>query len=104
MTARGLTMAALANHLLGGSRFNPQVIDREVVDRTGLAGRFDFTLEWTPDTPSPSPQFRPFTSVLESSSPRMLAAMEEQLGLKIESQLAPKPVLVIDSIEAPAEK
>jgi len=67
---------------------------RQVLDRTGLSGRFDFTLEWTPDNAS--------ASSLESS-PRFLAALEEQLGLKLESQLAPRPVLIVDSIEEPAE-
>ena len=70
-----------------------QFLGRQVMDRTGLSGRFDFTLEWTPDNAS--------ASSLESS-PRFLTALEEQLGLKIESQLAPKPVRDIDSIEEPA--
>jgi uncharacterized protein (TIGR03435 family) len=104
ITARGVTMEGLASHLLIGSRTNSQVIDRELVDRTGLTGTFDVTFEWTPDTPNPSPQYRLFTSMLDSNSPNFLAALEEQLGLRIESQLAPRPVLVIDSIEPPAEK
>lgn len=102
ITGRGVTMTGLASHILIGSRTNSQVMDRELVDRTGLTGQFDVTIEWTPDVPNTSPQYRPFTSVLESSAPSLLKALEEQLGLKIESQLAPKPVLVIDSIEPPA--
>jgi len=101
---RGVTIADLAGHLLVGSRTNPQVIDRPVMDRTSLSGRFDLTLQWTLDDAAPGPaRYRPFTSVLESSSPRLLAALQEQHGLKLESQLAPKPVLVIDSIEPPTE-
>ncbi len=68
---------------------------RQVMDRTGLSGRFDFTFEWTPD--------RRVRLLVSSRAPRFLAALEEQLGLKIESQLAPRPVLVVDSIEEPAE-
>jgi uncharacterized protein (TIGR03435 family) len=103
MTGRGVTMPGLASHLLIGSRTNSQVIDRPIEDRTGLSGQFDVTLEWAPDAPRQTPPSRPFNSVLESSAPNLLAALEEQLGLKIESQLVPKPVLVIDSIEQPTE-
>jgi uncharacterized protein (TIGR03435 family) len=42
-------------------------------------------------------------SGLESTAPRFLAALQQQLGLTIESQMAPSPVLVIDSIEPPTE-
>jgi bla regulator protein blaR1 len=96
LTGRGITLEEFARNLPMHVRFqsSSQFIGRQVMDRTGLSGRFDFTLEWTPDTAA--------ASSLESS-PRFLAALEEQLGLKIESQLAPKPVLVIDSIEQPAE-
>ncbi|HLG56979.1 MAG TPA: M56 family metallopeptidase [Vicinamibacterales bacterium] len=110
----GVTMAFLARSLpthlglpIGSGRF----FDRQVIDRTGLSDRFDFTLQWTPDAPASSsavpsgpPRFQPFVSSLESTAPRFLAAVQEQLGLKLESQLAPEPVLVIDKIEAPAEK
>jgi uncharacterized protein (TIGR03435 family) len=109
LTGGGVTMAQLASHLPVGSHVSQKVFDREVIDRTDLSGRFDFILEWTPDRdPSPEvqagpPQFRPFASSLESYAPRLLAALQEQLGLKLESQLAPKPVLVIDSIEPATE-
>jgi bla regulator protein blaR1 len=107
----GVTMAQLAKllptHLHHHSR---RAFDRELIDRTGLTGRFDFTLEWTPDEIAPRtaarsgpPQFRPFTSALESNAPRLLAALQEQLGLQIDSQLTPEPVLVIDKIERPTE-
>lgn len=86
-----------------GSR---QAFDRQLVDRTGLAGRFDFRLEWEQDMPAnePSAPGRPFVSVLESAVPRFLAALQQQLGLRIESQMAPSPILVIDSIEPPVEQ
>ena len=110
LTGGGITMAQLASHLPVGTHVSRNVFDREVIDRTGLSGRFDFTLLWTPDRADPipdvqsgPPQFRPFTSSLESYAPRLLAALQEQLGLKLDSQLAPKPVLVIDSIEPATE-
>jgi uncharacterized protein (TIGR03435 family) len=79
------------------------------MDRTGLSGRFDFRVEWAPDTAilttpaTPNASQQPFVSVLGANAPNFLRALEEQLGLTIESQLAPAPVLVIDSIEPPTE-
>lgn len=107
----GVTMAHVAKllptHVHGHSR---RGFDRELIDRTGLSGRFDFMLEWTPDQVAPrgagragALQFRPFSSNLESTAPNFLAALEEQLGLQIDSQLTLKPVLVIDQIERPIE-
>jgi uncharacterized protein (TIGR03435 family) len=96
LTGRGITLEEFVRNLPMHMRFQSgtQFLGRQVMDRTGLSGRFDFTLEWTPDNAS--------ASSLESS-PRFLAALEEQLGLTIESQLAPRPVLIVDSIEAPTE-
>jgi uncharacterized protein (TIGR03435 family) len=99
----------LPNHLGGGSHI---MIDRPLLNQTGLSGGFDFTLEWTPDpvsaevlAPSTAPsrfsQSRPFAFPLESNAPRFLSALEEQLGIRFEHQLAPEPVLVIDRIERP---
>jgi bla regulator protein blaR1 len=111
VVGRGVTMDQLARLLpthVGNHR--KRIFDRELVDRTGLSDRFDFTLEWSPESVAPSPaarsgssQYRSFTSHLESNAPSLLAALEEQLGLTVDSQLAAEPVLVIDTIERPAE-
>jgi len=88
------------------------VVDRPVLNQTDLDGAFDFTLEWTPDPVAPElrapsaaapwlSQPRAFAFPLESTAPRFLAALEAQLGLRLEHQLAPAPVLVIDRIEPP---
>jgi len=111
----GVTLEELAKNLplhlrFYGNRGAGGLFDRALIDRTGLTGRFDFRMEWEPDVAgslaaaSGPPQFRPFVSVLEANAPRFLAALQQQLGLKIESQTAPGPVLVIDSIEPPQEK
>src|SRR5688572_2665060 len=107
----GVTMEELARNLPTHLRFygTGRMFARPLIDRTGLTGRFDFRMEWEQDVAGSSaaasgpPQFRPFVSVLESNAPRFLAALQQQLGLKIESQMAPAPVLVIDSIEPPTE-
>jgi uncharacterized protein (TIGR03435 family) len=81
------------------------VLDRPVVDRTGLAGRFDFTLTWTPD----ESQFVGFgarvppPSTDVSAPPGLFTAIQEQLGLKLERTKAPVDVLVVDRVEKPSE-
>jgi uncharacterized protein (TIGR03435 family) len=68
-------------------------VDRPVVDRTGLNGRYDLTLKWTYD------EDRAPTD--GSAAPSLFTAMQEQLGLKLEAVKAPAPALVIDAIERP---
>jgi len=67
------------------------------VDRTGLEGRWDFTLEWLPE---PKPGAAPDP---DAQGPTFLEAMHEQLGLKVEPARASLEVLVVDRVERPAE-
>lgn len=66
--------------------------DRPVVDRTGLTGTFDWQLRWTPD---PLPPTQPLDTVT------LFTALQEQLGLRLDSTHGPVEVLVIDSVERP---
>lgn len=81
------------------------VLDRPVIDRTGLQGRYDFTLVWTPD----ESQFRglgvrvPPPSGDANAPPGLFTAVQEQLGLKFDTTNAPVDVLVIDRAEKPTE-
>jgi uncharacterized protein (TIGR03435 family) len=81
------------------------VLDRPVIDRTGLQGRFDFTLNWTAD----ESQFRsmgvrvPPPPQDGSGPPGLFTAIQEQLGLRLESVTAPVEVIVIDRVERPTE-
>jgi uncharacterized protein (TIGR03435 family) len=81
------------------------VLDRPVVDRTGLSGRFDFTLRWTPD----DSQFRglgvrvPAPADDPNAPPGLFTAIQEQLGLRLESTNAPVEVLVISRVERPTD-
>jgi uncharacterized protein (TIGR03435 family) len=70
------------------------ILDAPVVDSTGLAAAYDFTLEWTPDV----------TADLNDgpSQPSLYAALQERLGLKLESRKVPVPILIIDRAERPA--
>jgi bla regulator protein blaR1 len=77
---------------------------RLVIDRTGLTGRFDLDLEWTPDQMPPPPPPGAPPSVLPpppADGPSLFAAIQEQLGLKLEATRGPVEVLVIDSAERP---
>ena len=80
------------------------VLDRPVVDRTGLQGRFDFTLNWTPD----ESQFRRMGIQVppppaDAKLPGLFTAIQEQLGLRLESVNAPVEVIVIDRVERPSD-
>jgi len=66
---------------------------KPVVDRTGLAGRFDFRLKWTREQ-------TPMTDA--NAAPGLFTALEEQLGLKLEPVKTPVDVIVIDHIERPS--
>jgi uncharacterized protein (TIGR03435 family) len=98
MVNQNATMADFAGVMQGS------VLDRPVVDRTGLPGRYDFTLNWTPDesqfggmgvrVPPPPP---------DAQAPSLFTAMQEQLGLRLDSTRAQVEVFVIDRIERPSE-
>jgi uncharacterized protein (TIGR03435 family) len=82
LMGKGVPLSALADHLSGP----PYQLGRQVVDRTGLKGNYDFTLEWTPSDP-------------DTAAPSLFTALQEQLGLKLEAQKGSVEVLVIDSME-----
>jgi uncharacterized protein (TIGR03435 family) len=79
------------------------VLDRPVVDHSGIAGKFDFTLTWTPD----EFQFRslgvrvPAPADPATAPPDLFTAMQQQLGLKLESTRAPTDVIAIDRVQKP---
>jgi len=75
---------------------------RPVIDKTGLSGRFDFTIEWAPETNSPPPSDAP-TAAPEPLGPTPLQALRDQLGLKLESARGRVRILVIDRVERPSE-
>jgi uncharacterized protein (TIGR03435 family) len=86
-----ITMPKFADML---ARFTGQT----VVDATGLKGAFDFTLEWSPDDTRKMPQ--PDDSAAEGASgPSLFSALQEQLGLKLESRKGEVEILVVDHME-----
>lgn len=94
LTIKNSTMESVARVL------QRTVLDRPVVDKTGLSGRFDFVLKWTPEEEQDQrSNVAPTTEPAEA--PGLYAAMQEQLGLKLESAKLPVDVLVIDHAEPP---
>jgi uncharacterized protein (TIGR03435 family) len=88
------------------------VLGRNVIDKTGLTGRYDFKLEWTPDMTSntgvgpfarggPLAPQTPVSS--DAASVSVFANIEDQLGLKVNSARATVEVTVIDSVQKPSE-
>jgi bla regulator protein blaR1 len=82
-------------------------LGRTVVDKTGLTGNYDYTLQWTPDdmgTPMAGDAGPGKGDISpDAGGPTLFTALEEQLGLKLESQKGTVDVIVIDHIDAPSE-
>ena len=81
---------------------------RVVLDRTGLAGNYDVTLTWTPDQMPQRPPGAPDPLIngvaIDPNGPSLFTAVQEQLGLKLDSQRGPVDMLVIDRAEKPVEE
>jgi uncharacterized protein (TIGR03435 family) len=75
---------------------------RVVLERTGLSGLFDFDLDWTPDQLPRQPPDDPEPLRIDPNGPTLFTALQEQLGLKLESGKGPVEVLVIDRAEKPS--
>jgi uncharacterized protein (TIGR03435 family) len=84
MNATKIPIAMLAENLSG-------MLDRPVVNNTGLTGLYDFRLEWASD------------QATDATGPSLFTALQEQLGLKLESARGPVEVIVIDSAEKASE-
>jgi bla regulator protein BlaR1 len=87
-----------------------QQVGRTVIDKTGLKGLFDFKLKWTPEPGQPNPFGLPagpggpdIGPPIDPNGPSIFTAVQEQLGLKLESQRGPVEIIVIDSVDKPSE-
>ena len=102
LTVRNQTMADFATWMQSG------VMDRPVVDQTGLTDKYDFQLKWTPDD-SQFVQFRGTGAIVPpptddaKAPPALYTAIQEQLGLKMGPAKVPDDVIVIDHAEKPSE-
>ena len=101
MMGGGFPLSQLASAL-------SQMVQRVVVDRTELTGNFDLELTYTPDQmpqgpPGTPPPGAPPPPPIDPNGPSIFTALQEQLGLKLDSQRGPVDVLVIDRAERPTE-
>ena len=73
------------------------------MDKTGLTGKYDFTLQWTPDDSQAPSAFPPgMGQPPDPAGPSLFTAIQEQLGLKLESGKGPVEIIVIDHVERPS--
>lgn len=90
----GFPLSIFANGLSGQ-------LGRVVVDRTGLTGEWDFELTFAPEPPrGPLPPGVELPAI-DPNAPSLFTAIQEQLGLKLESTKGPVEVLVVDAVERP---
>jgi uncharacterized protein (TIGR03435 family) len=87
VTAHKMPMSVLASML-------ENQMERIVMDRTGLDGLFDFQLEWALEMNA---------NAADVSAPSVFSAVQEQLGLRLESTKGPVEVIVIERVEKPSE-
>jgi uncharacterized protein (TIGR03435 family) len=98
MTGRAVTIEMLVKALVGAVEDH-----REIRDQTGLDGRFDLDLEWTPDNAVVNlrPLDAPPLPVVDPNGPPLVTALREQLGLRLDPQKAGAKVWVIENVERP---
>jgi uncharacterized protein (TIGR03435 family) len=86
------------------------LMGHNVVDRTALTGKYDFTLKWTPEeNEGPSipaglatANGQPAPPAPDPNGPSLFTALQDQLGLKLESKKGPAEVIIIDHVERPS--
>jgi bla regulator protein blaR1 len=106
MTAGQLTSQGIS--ISDFTRILSQRLGSNVLDRTGLTGKYDISMQWPEDNgPAAGPPGagagEPGGSApVESTGPSIFSVIQEQLGLKLEAQKAPVEVLVIDHVERPS--
>jgi uncharacterized protein (TIGR03435 family) len=88
-------MGLLANTLANAT-------GRTVIDKTELTGKYDYILEWTPDGGATNPDDAGAAAAADTPGPTIFTALQEQLGLRIESAKGPVETVVIDSVDHPS--
>lgn len=103
LNGEGIAMEFIASSL-------SNQLGRPVIDRTGLTGHYDFKLQWTPDPGQsrgifggPPPPGVDAPPPPDPNGPSIFTAVQEQLGLRLESQKGPVDLIVIDRVEKLSE-
>jgi bla regulator protein BlaR1 len=104
-SSRGVQMQSAGGPMVGRmatmedlAQFVSYILGRTTVDKTGLAGNYDFTVKWTLD----DAQGIAAESSEDIFKEHFFAAIQDQLGLKLESSRGPVEVIVIDRVERPS--
>jgi uncharacterized protein (TIGR03435 family) len=95
----------MGNPMRGLANYLQTLLDQVVVDKTGLTGNYDFKLSWTPDESQagkPGAQAG-LPNAAEPGGASIFTALQEQLGLKLESSKGPVETLVIEHVEKPSD-
>jgi uncharacterized protein (TIGR03435 family) len=109
LTGQGIPMSSAQDMCL--VRMLETQVGRMVVDRTGLEGYYNFTLQWTPDgNQNASSTFDRWLNypqngnspAPDSAGSSIFTALQEQLGLELQSIVGTVPTIVIDHIEGPS--
>ena len=95
LTATGVPISNLASFLA-------QTVHKQVMDKTGLTGKYDITLQWTPDD-MPAGAAAHAATGIDNNAPSIYTALQEQLGLKLDSVKGPVDTIVVDHIEVASE-
>jgi uncharacterized protein (TIGR03435 family) len=77
------------------------LVQRPVIDKTGLTGIYDFTLTFRPEPGVPGAVGPDPLLPVDAEAPEIFTAIQEQLGLKFEAARGPVEVLVVDRAEKP---
>ena len=100
MRVRNASMAEFAQVMQGN------VLDRPVLDQTGLKDRYDFAFKWTPDESQYGGRIPPQNTADGAANadppPPLFTAIQEQIGLKLDAVKAPAKVMVIESVQKPS--
>ena len=101
VTGQALAVESLVNML-------SRQLQRTVIDKTGLTGKYDFTLQWTEENSDPmfkggDGNQQKAEPAPDATGPSIFTALQEQLGLKLQSAKGPVETLVIDHVEMPSE-
>jgi uncharacterized protein (TIGR03435 family) len=97
MVCQGVSMDGLARSLAA-------TLGRPVANETGLEGRFDFTLDYEPEGRIRlTDDSKSVTTNLDARGPSLFTALQDQIGLKLESKKVPVEMLIVDRIERPSD-
>jgi uncharacterized protein (TIGR03435 family) len=96
LTAQGIPVTSLVAML-------SRQVHRTVLDKTGLTGKYDVTLKWTPDDGPGGMSRAADDGSSGDAPPNLFTAVQEQLGLKLQPAKGPVDTLVIDHVEKPSE-